>query len=415
MTRSKKLGSWSPGSRELFGLCIVAGIAFMSWTMMGPLVPLLLLDLKATPSLLGIVLSVSTVGSLLIAVPGGHLAKYWGTRKLMFRAGLISVLSALFLAAFPTVLGLFIGLVILEIGKILFIIGAQAHVSTLGEGRDLSLDFGWYGTAVAIGQMLGPLIAGLVIDHAGHQITWIVIAAFGVLMIAILPRILSPGTVDPAETEDPAQEKRKKNLRYYLNTYAVIAILASFAVIFADGARTTFFPVLLNDFGYSATVIGFFLSLRGLVSMSVRFFMGRLVKFLGGRFPALLFAIFIMAVGIATTPFCKGLVLLSASAILIGIGIGLALPLSMATVSEGVDPEDRGVAMGIRLTGNRLAQVINPVCFGLVAESFGLSISFIAGGVLLFLTGLPIALWWRGESKRFRDSDSGQGKGQQER
>jgi MFS family permease len=65
----------------------------------------------------------------------------------------------------------------------------------------------------------------------------------------------------------------------------------------------------------------------------------------------------------------------------------------MATVSEGVPPEDRGIALGIRLTGNRLAQLVNPVFFGLLAQNLGFGPAFITGGVVLLLCALLILGW----------------------
>jgi MFS family permease len=306
----------------------------------------------------------------------------------------VSAVACVFLAFFPSIASLFVGLAFMEIGKISFIVGAQAHIGNLGEGRDLSLDYGWYGMAAALGQLVGPFTAGLLIDHAGYTATWALISAISVLVILVLPLSIS-SLSSLANPIDPtlAEPKKKKNLRHYLNDYAIIAIIASFAVLFADGARTTFFPVLMTQFGYSATAIGFFMSLRALVSMSVRGFMSRFIKVVGGRFPALIASIFLMAVGIGITPFCRGYLALSLDALLVGIGLGLALPLSMATVSEGVPPEDRGIALGIRLTGNRLAQLVNPVFFGLLAQNLGFGPAFITGGVVLLLCALPILGW----------------------
>jgi MFS family permease len=138
------------------------------------------------------------------------------------------------------------------------------------------------------------------------------------------------------------------------------------------------------------------------MSVSVRFYMALIVKAAGGRFPALIVSIFILSIGIGTTPFCRSHFLLAVNAVLVGIGLGLALPLSMATVSEGVASEDRGIAMGIRLTGNRLAQLINPVFFGLIAQSSSLGVSFVSGGFMLFASAVPILLWWRGEKRQTR-------------
>ncbi len=382
--------------RDLFKLCIFVAFTFFSLTMAGPLVPLVLISLKASPTVLGAVVSVSAIGSLLLAVPGGILVGKWGSARVMALSLAICAATTLFLTFFPSIAGLFVGLVFFEIGKILFIVGAQAHIGNLGEGRDLSLDFGWYGMSNAVGQLLGPFTAGLIIDRAGYAATWAAMTIIAAVLAFLLPRFVSNIAVAPAkEAPKDGERPAKKSLRRYINGTALIAIIASFAVLFADGARTTFFPVLMDGYGYSATAIGFFLSLRALVSMSVRGFMGPFIKFVGGRFPALILSIVVMGVGIGITPFCQGYFLLTVNAIMVGIGLGLALPLSMATVSEGVPPEDRGVAMGIRLTGNRLAQLVNPIFFGLIAQRFGLSPAFIAGGLVLMLCAAPIFAWWR--------------------
>jgi len=388
--------TWTQGDRELLGLCILVGLAFTAWNMTAPLVPLLLLGLNASPSLLGVVVSVSAGGSLFAAVPAGILVGRWGSVRLMHRSMMVSAAACLFLTFSPSIASLFVGLACMEIGKISFIVGAQAHIGNLGDGRDLSLDYGWYGMAASLGQLIGPFTAGLLIDHAGYMTTWALITATSVLVIILLPRSISnlSGAINPLEST-LAGPKKKKNLRHYLNNHAIIAIIASFAVLFADGARTTFFPVLMTDFGYSATAIGFFMSLRALVSMSVRGFMGRFIKAVGGRFPALIISILLMAIGIGITPFCRGYLALSLDALLVGLGLGLALPLSMATVSEGVPPEDRGIALGIRLTGNRLAQLVNPVFFGLLAQNLGFGPAFVTGGVVLLLCALPIIGWQR--------------------
>ena len=407
MAHQRLINLRTPADRELLGLCIIVGVAFSAWSMTIPLVPLFLISMDASPSVLGAVVSFGAFASLLIAVPGGRLAGTWGSAVLMHRAILYCIASTVLLALFPSIPGLFVGLALFDMGKLLFVLAAQTHVGNLGEGRDLGLDYGWYGTAAAVGQLVGPALAGVLIDQAGYVVTWWVIAGLSALAFLALPRLIrlrnrraavpqrTAGDPPAGEAEKTNAPKVKKNLRYYLNTNAVIAILASFAVLFADGARGTFFPVLMDEFGYSATVIGVFLSVRALVSISVRFFMARLSRTLGGRFPALIFSIVSLALGIALTPFCKGYVALSLNSILVGIGLGMALPLSMATVSEGVAPEDRGVAMGIRLTGNRLAQLSNPLFFGVLAQRFGFTVAFLAGGALLLACAAPMALWWK--------------------
>ncbi|MDX9801319.1 MAG: MFS transporter [Spirochaetia bacterium] len=397
---SSNISSESPGSRELLYICLCSGFASAVFSMVSPLVPLHLVHLKISPGLIGIIISFSTAGSLFVAVPGGFLINSWGSRLMIQRAGILFTASCVFITIFPDVKGLVIGLFFLEIGKLLFFLGAQSHIGSLGEGRDLNSDFGWYGTAAALGQMAGPAFAGFFIDTAGHRFTWAVISLSIALIILVFPAKLYSGKVNSAKTRSAGSSNKKRGLREFLSVYAFIAILSSFAVLFADGARLTFYPVLLKQFGYSASAIGIYMSLRALTSVSVRFYMAGIVKSAGGRFPALIISLFILAAGIGSTPFCTNNFLLVINSLFVGIGLGLALPLSMATVSEGVKAEDRGVAMGIRLTGNRLAQLINPLFFGVIAQAVNLGAAFISGGFLLLAAVIPILMWWK------KDKDS---------
>lgn len=387
------------GDRALAGIGVVVVLAFTALNMATPLVPLMLLDLKATPGLLGTVVGVGSIGSLFLAVPGGKLVNVWGYRPVMARSAILCTASVLGIAFFPSIAGLVAGLFFLEIGRQLFVLAVQSQTSDLGADRDLNLDFGWLNTFFSIGQLLGPIIGGAIADNAGYFPAWILIASLIAAAALVLPRALPlqpPPAAKAAAASGPAPSR---DWRYFLGAATIIANLASFAVIFVDTARGTFFPVFMREAGFNATTIGFFMSLRALVSMTTRLYMKRFVALCGGRLPALVTSIGIMAAGIALTPFCANAPLLTANAVLVGLGIGIALPLSLATVSEGVRPEDRGTAMGIRMLGKNLALVTNPFFFGFVAQRFSLSAAFFSGSLLLALCAIPIHLWSKNRSR----------------
>jgi MFS family permease len=299
--------------------------------------------------------------------------------------------SLLFLA--PMLGMFFIGLTLFEIGKMVTAIGAQSHVADLGSGRDIGLDFGWYGSAVGVGTTLGPFLAGLLIDAIGYRITWAVIATLMLLTGLAFAVLIGPGRFRPP-VESASRHHRRRTMRLFDIT-TLVAILASFIVNFAMGARTTFFPVYVNGLRFGASTIGALMSLRGFTSVLSRLLMRRFLRLCGGRFPLLLISMTSVAIGIALTPFCRGLVSLSLISILVGVGVGFAVPLTMATVSDGVHPDDRGVALGLRLSGNRLASLVNPLFFGLIIQGFGIAQAFWAGGILLLAVMVPIFIWWR--------------------
>jgi MFS family permease len=67
---------------------------------------------------------------------------------------------------------------------------------------------------------------------------------------------------------------------------------------------------------------------------------------------------------------------LAALVVLLGLGLGVGQPLTMSWLAEIAPPGLRGRAMSLRLTGNRLGQVVIPSAVGLVAAGVG------AAGVL---------------------------------
>src|SRR5690606_41618945 len=74
--------------------------------------------------------------------------------------------------------------------------------------------------------------------------------------------------------------------------------------------------------------------------------------------------------------------------LVLGAGSGISQPLSMVMVLDEVEPRRRGLALGFRISANRLAQVSGPAVFGLVASTAGLTASYLS----LVVLG-PVMLW----------------------
>jgi MFS family permease len=160
-------------------------------------------------------------------------------------------------------------------------------------------------------------------------------------------------------------------------------------IVFTVGMRRVFYPIYVNQLGFAASVIGLMLSIRALITVFARLFIIPITRLLGGRLATLIICMVGLAVGLGMTPFCRNLPALILNSVFIGIGIGLVMPMSQATVFESVDSSERGVALGVRLTGNRLAQLSNPLLFGLLTQCFGISVAFWSAGGILFLVTLP--------------------------
>jgi hypothetical protein len=56
-----------------------------------------------------------------------------------------------------------------------------------------------------------------------------------------------------------------------------------------------------------------------------------------------------------------------------------------------VAPEVRGTALGVRITGNRLAQLFVPMAAGLVAGAAGLGAIFVLTGALIGVSSVGVS------------------------
>jgi sugar phosphate permease len=72
-----------------------------------------------------------------------------------------------------------------------------------------------------------------------------------------------------------------------------------------------------------------------------------------------------------------------------GFSLGVGQPLTMSLISQLTVPEERALAVSIRLTGNRLGQFLIPAGAGLLAAGSGTGAVFIGLAALVASTFLP--------------------------
>lgn len=161
------------------------------------------------------------------------------------------------------------------------------------------------------------------------------------------------------------------------------AITVSCVVLAAVDISLIYLPMLGNERGLAASVIGMLLACRAAASMLSRLFLGQLSRLLG-RGPLLTTSIALAVGGIALLPLPLPSWALAVTVALAGLGLGAGQPLTMSWLAEATPEGLRGRAMSLRITGNHLGQVIVPTAAGFLAAGAG------AAGVLL-LTAAALA------------------------
>lgn len=366
--------------RELIVLCFVTALSFLSLSMTRPLVPLFASDLGAGPVLVGLVVAAFAAFPFFAAVPAGALTDRFGARTMIVWGSLGCAAFSLAPGWWPSLTTLLVSQAVIGTAQLGVVVGAQtlAGSAKAGEARERSL--GWFTTANSLGQLIGPLLGGWTADKTSFATAFVVAGVVGLAtpIVALALPVLR------GRTQTASGSASGREVRRLLRHDGVKAgMLSSFAVLFTVGVRQAFFPLYVQGLGYSATIVGALLSVHALASVMVRPFMSTIITLFRGRFPVLAGSLCLLATGVLIIPFAESLPTLALTSIFVGIGIGLCQPLSMLTVVDSVSEEIRGLAMGVRLTGNRLAQLVNPVFFGAITATWGLSTAFVLGGTLL--------------------------------
>jgi MFS family permease len=323
---------------------------------------------------LGALAASFAIAPLILAVPSGHATDRLGERRVMITGSVLQCAAAgLYLAAGHTVAGLVAATVVLGTGHLCSVVAQQAYVANATAPDRFDTAFGYYTFAASAGQALGP---GLIIAFGGGQTIPHTSAIFlGATLLTVVPLAASL-LVRPTPRSVESPTGNESGIRDLLRRPGLLrALTVSCIVMAAVDITLVYLPALGAERGITAGAVGVLLTLRAATSMASRLFLGRLSALLGRR-TLLIGTIALAAVGLALMPIPMPLWLLAIVVGAAGIGLGAGQPLTMSWLAESTPPGLRGRAMSLRLTGNRLGQVLLPSAVGVVAAGAG------AAGVL---------------------------------
>jgi MFS family permease len=327
------------------------------------------LELDVPAAWLGVLGASFAVVPLLLAVPSGQATDRFGERRVMLVGSvLIALAGAVFLVESAGAVGLVVGSVVLGTGHLFSVVGQQAAVAnTAGPGR-FDTAFGHYTFAASLGQAIGPALITVIGGSGAIPSTAPIFLAATVLsglLVACTLLLRIP------VRERPTGRAAAGSMRSLLRLPGLVrALVVSCVVLAAVDITLVYLPALGAERGLAAGFVGLLLTLRAVASMTSRLFLGRLVK-LTGRRRLMIGCVALSAVamvGVAAPLPPAGTAVM---VVLLGLGLGVGQPLTMSWLAEVAPAGLRGRALALRLTGNRLGQVLIPSAVGLVAAGLG--------------------------------------------
>ncbi len=331
----------------------------------------------------GVLLGLFAAAPVALALAAGRLADRHGYHRpiriavaLEIAGGLFAVAStwvgawgfiALCVAAALTGAGANIGMIAIQRTA-----GRMAHDPT-----ELKRVFSWLGLAPAISGVVGPVIAGTLIDTAGFG------AAFGLLAALPLFCLLVVRHV-PIETRDPAVPLLLPRSSWSLLESPGFArlLFVNWLISSSWDVHSFLVPVLGHERGFSASAIGLVLGVFATAVTLVRLAIPMLAHRLREA-RVLVAAMLATGLVLAAYPFALTAWMMGGLAIILGVALGSVQPMVMTTLHQ-ITPADRhGEAIALRSMAINLSSAVMPLGFGLVGSALGAPVLFwIMAGVV---------------------------------
>ena len=384
----------------------IAGLFAMGYTDLYIfLIPLYGLSLGMSASEIGLLVGGRSLLAVFFSIHIGVLMDRFGTR----RVTLFFVWSAIALAPVFPLVPWFWPLLILQIvngGALSFAwSGSQTLIAQLAEGEAEYI--GRFSFFSRIGTTVAPILVGLVWDFGGVWPSYLLGAAWGIVLTLALLRAPEAGV--PPHDGEPGRARRRfrlsdalPRLSDYISCFSLIAIPAvatTMAIIFlrtaTNGVQFSLYVVYLDGIGLTGTMIGALFSAIEIMSGLGSLFAGRAMR-LGDPQRTMLSGTVAAIVLICVTPFLGGIyaLLLLAQA---GRGWlqGVVQPMMFSVQAKAVGKYRQGAVVGLRQTMNRLASIVIPPLMGAIADLWSPTASFVILGTALSLLCIPIARFTR--------------------
>jgi MFS family permease len=362
-----------------------------------PMVTYRALDLGAGPVEIGLVQSAFSLLPVFTAVALGRWIDRLGEGRFVLAAlGLMSVASFL-LSVAGSLVAIAFAQVLFGFGQVINVVAGQTMIANRAPRDRREHHYSWYSTVVSVAQLAGPALAAVIVTSAvGASIAGVGPFSGNTEAAVFLFAGLSAGTafllalglLRPGPPRAPTSSSEESvNLasaawRVLRKPGMAAAMFVSLSVISAVDVLVAYLPAYGEATGLSVETVGLLLSVRAGSSLVSRFFMTQLIERIG-RKRLLTLSAGMAAAGILALPFVPSTPVLFGLMVVIGLGLGLGQPMTIAWVANRSARRERGLALSVRVTGNRAALVSVPVVMGAIAGASGISAIWIALAVFL--------------------------------
>ena len=333
-----------------------------------PMVSYRALELGADAVLVGFIGSAFAIAPLIFAIVMGKWVDRGRDGTALLIGSSVSMLVTVALVLVESLPFLFLAMPLLGIGHLFAMLGGQTMIANRSEDKKYERNFGLLTFYASVGHAFGPFVGGILADRGGIEVE-----ENSALIFAVVLFVLAALSVIPLAKKGKILQRDEQLSGSAVKK--VLAVKGYKSAIFVAGSSTAvvdviliFLPVLGRELGFGSAQIGILLAIRAVASMGVRVVLGRISDRYGMKF-ILNGGALITMLGTIALAFITDFTILAIAIAITGFAMGIGQPATMAWVSRISYPEHRGLAISIRLTSNRLGQVLVPAVAGTIASA----------------------------------------------
>jgi len=344
------------------------------------LLSLYALQLHASTFVIGLLISVYALTPMFVSVKAGRVCDRIGHRVPMIYGSAALAAALLVPAIWHSVPALFVSAAFAGGSFAVFNVAAQALVGAMSSSERRAFNFSTLSMGYSIASLVGPLVVGYAVDHAGPVWAY---AILGVILVVPTVALLDRKRV-PLVTRPAGADAGKRSVVDLLRNRGLLAIFAASGACVTGWDLFTFFmPIYGTRIGLSATMIGVVISAFGVATLVVRIFIPRLTRRFGDN-TVLGWAMALGAVAFGSLPLFENPLYLSAAAFMMGLGLGCGQPLTMMICYNRSPAGRAGEANGVRTMANNLTHMVVPLVFGALGSALGIGPVFWINSFVLF-------------------------------
>ncbi|WP_193045227.1 MFS transporter [Mycolicibacterium baixiangningiae] len=348
-----------------------------------------LLALGADGATVGLTAACFAIPPVLLAVAFGRWADKHHPAVLLGSGVVVAAAASFALVVAEAIPLIALATMVLGVGHMSGTIGAQSIMAQALSPLPRINRFGILTTVSALGQIVGPVLGGVVIGRTeeptvGATSTALLVAAF-VFVAGLPPALLALRTRISASTVRAGRAERVWHLVRRRGMPA--ALMTSFSAKSGIDLLLVYVPLLGAAIGLTSSQVGLLLGISSTGALLARAGTPALVR----RVPTLRLTVIATVSGSACMVILAvsdNLVVMIMAMSVLGFALGLSQTTTMDWVVNLVDDTSRGSALGLRVATNRLGQTVSLAAAGAVSGWLGIQTAFVLLAVVMLATAV---------------------------